>query len=223
MNLKDEIEVYDKASISPDTGETEVWDRIIFPNVIRKRENELLLSQIKVAKPRVVLDFGCGTGHLLNFMRREVGFSGEYVGYDISEKMIETARKKFSGVRFEHRNIIAEDIHEDFDYILISGVFNNKIRNNWNFMTTILRCLFPHVQKGLAFNALSTYVDCFDPHLFYINPERVFRFCKEQLSPCIVLRHDYSIKVGIIPFEFTIYAYNNKIRPCKSLIGKKRK
>jgi len=42
MGLKDEIEAYEKAEVSLDTGEIEFWDHVIFPNVIRKRQIRLI-------------------------------------------------------------------------------------------------------------------------------------------------------------------------------------
>lgn len=164
-----------------------------------------------------VLDFGCGTGHLLDFLRRSGKFTGEYVGYDISDEMVALAQSKFPGIRFERHDILAEGIGEDFDYILINGVFNNRTKNSWGLMRSSLQCLFGSVKKALAFNALSTYVDFFDPELFYVSPEVVFRFCKEELSPSITLRHDYMIKTGIVPFEFSIYVYSTDIKSRKAL------
>lgn len=38
MSLRDEIEHFDRVKVLPDTGETDFWDQIISPNVIRKRE-----------------------------------------------------------------------------------------------------------------------------------------------------------------------------------------
>lgn len=155
-----------------------------------------------------ILDFGCGTGHLLTFLRQRLQYSGEYVGYDLSATMIAKAREKFSNVRFEQRDVLeSASIEEHFDYVLSNGVFNNHVADNWGLMTAILRRLFPHARKGLAFNALSTYVDRVDPDLFYVSPERVFKFCKEELSLRVTLRHDYLVKPSTIPFEFSAYVY----------------
>ena len=172
-----------------------------------------ILTEIGDLSLAKILDFGCGTGHLLTFLRESLHFEGDYVGYDVSEKMIETARAKFSDARFEHRNVLDKPPSEAFDYILINGVFNNLIRDNWGYMTAILNCLFPIANKALAFNALSTYVDYHDPGLFYVSPERVFNFCKEKLSPCVTLRHDYRIKRDAIPFEFSVYVYKTERHP----------
>lgn len=169
-----------------------------------------ILTQAGDLSSAKVLDFGCGTGHMLTFLQKKLEFTGTYVGYDLSEKMIDTAQKKFPGISFEQRDILAEGVPEDFDYILINGVFNNLVKNNWELMKALLKNLFYHTRIALAFNALSTYVDYFDAELFYVSPEKVFRFCKEELSPFVTLKHDYQIKPGIIPFEFTVYTYKTE-------------
>ena len=88
--------------------------------------------------------------------------------------MINFAREKYPEARFELKNILIENITEDFDYIFISGTFNDSTGNNWDWMRECLIKLFPHAKIALAFNNLSTYVDYFDDHLFYIKPEKVF-------------------------------------------------
>jgi len=175
-----------------------------------------ILTQVGDLSSAKVLDFGCGTGHLLTFLRQHLGFTGEYIGYDISAEMIATSQNKFQGIKFDQRDVLAEGAPENFDYILINGVFNNRVSDNWGLMTALLKQLFSHTRYALAFNALSTYVDYFDADLFYVSPEKIFRFCKEELSPCVTFRHDYLIKPGIVPFEFTVYVYTTEIEPRKN-------
>ncbi|KGF72808.1 hypothetical protein DO97_04900 [Neosynechococcus sphagnicola sy1] len=166
-----------------------------------------ILLQIGELRTCKVLDFGCGTGHLLTLLKSKLNFHGEYVGYDISPEMITIARQKFPDIKFEQRNILTDGIPETFDYIFASGVFNNQLTDNWGWMTTLLTKLFSHTRIGVAFNALSTYVDYYESNLFYVSPEEVFRFCKSELSPCVTIRHDYQLKPGVIPFEFSVYVY----------------
>lgn len=170
-----------------------------------------VLAEVGDLRAARVLDFGCGTGHLLTFLREQADFRGQYVGYDLSGEMIDVARRKFPGVQFEARDILESGVGADFDYVLINGVFNHRLDDNWGLMTAILEQLFPHVRRALAFNALSTYVDYAEPDLSYVNPERVFRFCKQRLSPLVTLRHDYLVKDGVVPFEFAVYAYQTTI------------
>lgn len=160
-----------------------------------------------------VLDFGCGTGHLLTVLRERAQFNGTYVGYDLSPEIVEVARRKHPDARFEARDILADGIDEDFDFVFASGTFNNRLTDNWSMVTRLLKTLWPRTKRALAFNALSIYVDFFDEGLWYVEPERLFRFCKEELSPCVTLRHDYFVRPGVVPFEFCLYVYATDVAP----------
>ncbi len=157
-----------------------------------------------------IFDFGCGSGHLLTVLKRDYGFDGHYTGYDLSEPHLAGARAKFPEATFARRDIFEEGIDGRFDYAFVSGVFNNRIGDNWGFLTGAVARLFEAVDVGVAFNALSTYVDYQDAGLYYARPEDVFAFCKSALSPFVTLRHDYRIKDGVVPFEFTVYVYRDR-------------
>jgi len=176
-----------------------------------------ILAEVCLPSDATVLDFGCGTGHLLEFLRRERQFVGEYTGYDLTAEMITAARRKFPDARFERRNIFTDGLDRDFDFVFISGVFNNAMTDNEKFMHDVLRLLFQHTRRAMAFNALSNYVDFFDEGLYYASPEKMFRFCKETLSPLVTLRHDYLVKPGAVPYEFTIYVHRCDLKPRAAL------
>lgn len=172
-----------------------------------------VLCEIGVAKDSKVLDFGCGTGQLLSFLQRSLGYEGEYVGYDISPEAIELARSNHPAGRFEVRNILEQPAEERFDYVLVSGVFNNLVSDNRAFFEAISRRLMAQAESGYAFNMLSRFVDYFDDGLYYEDPLHAFRFCKEQLSPLVTLRHDYAVRPGSMPFEFSIYVRRTDVAP----------
>jgi hypothetical protein len=46
---------------------------------------------------------------------------------------------------------------------------------------------------GFAFNLLTTFVDFRADGLFYADPCAFFRFCKQEISPDVVLLHDYPL------------------------------
>src|SRR5687768_8373735 len=75
-----------------------------------------VLCETGVTKDSKLLDFGCGTGQLLSFLQRSLGYHGEYVGYDISPEAIELARSTHPTGRFEVRNILEQPAEESFDY-----------------------------------------------------------------------------------------------------------
>jgi ubiquinone/menaquinone biosynthesis C-methylase UbiE len=90
MGLKDEIDVYDRAKVSVDTGEIEDYDVVIFQNVVRRREIDLIRLEFQAVKPKRILDFGCGGGWLSRILS---SCNCEVVGIDISRSLISSAKK----------------------------------------------------------------------------------------------------------------------------------
>lgn len=163
-----------------------------------------ILTQVGDLEGKRVLDFGCGSGHLATFLK-DRGIRCRYTGVDIVEDFFPIARSKHPEQRFGRW----EDFqHERFDYVLVSGVFNNRMPDNESFFAETIRMLFGACDKGLSFNLMSTYVDFQDPGLWYASPEKVFSMVK-QLTPFINLRNDYVVKQVPVPFEFAVYAYRD--------------
>lgn len=168
----------------------------------QEKRLSVLLEMIGDLSGKKILDFGCGTGHLLSLLEK-TEFSGSYVGYDISTELLSLAKQRYPKSRFELKNILEQPIEESFDWIVISGVFNNDLGCNEEFMQQVLTKLFAQAKEGLVFNALSCYVDYQSPGLHYFDPCWVFNFCKEEVTTHVQLKHDYEIKPGVIPFEFS--------------------
>ncbi|MEP3299046.1 MAG: class I SAM-dependent methyltransferase [Pseudoruegeria sp.] len=160
-----------------------------------------------------VLDVGCGLAHLHDFLRAK-GHEGSYHGVDIVPEFINHATEKFKKHPNASANLITENTPLPYcDYAILSGVFNNKMDDNWGFMTTTLRRMFEAADRGIAFNAMSSHVDFHDEKLFYVDPMKVFNFCKTELGGHPTLRHDYALREGGFPFEFAIYVYKLPITP----------
>jgi len=58
---------------------------------------------------------------------------------------------------------------------------------------------FFSLQKGLAFNMMSKYVEYENDELFYEEPEKAFSFVKKNITPYVNLIHDYQVKDDCIP------------------------
>jgi SAM-dependent methyltransferase len=179
----------------------------------QERRMEILAGIADLSKA-AIFDFGCGTGHLLTYLKACHAFQGKYIGCDLTEEILAVAKKSHPEASFMRRDVLADGLGEEVDFALVSGTFNNRMSDNWGFLTATLRALYSGVRGGVSFNLLSCYVDYFDDGLYYADPEAVFRFCKEELSPRVALRHDYQIKVGVLPYEFTIYVYRDD-GPCR--------
>lgn len=78
---------------------------------------------IKARKGDRILDIGCGTGVLLDYLPRV-----DYVGFDMSEHYISACRKRYGGKgTFYHRELTAETVADygEFDIVVATGVLHH--------------------------------------------------------------------------------------------------
>ena len=155
-----------------------------------------------------VLDFGCGLGDLYHFLRAE-GFDGRYCGVDIVPEFVEIAAAINPPMGKAVLDKDGGELPGGHDFAFLSGVFNNKMPDNQTFMETTLRRMWAAAEKGIAFNAMTTWVDYQDPELWYVDPGDVLKFCKSELGGHVTLRHDYVLRDGGFPFEFAVYVYKD--------------
>jgi len=153
-----------------------------------------------------ILDFGCGTAALADLLR-DVNIQASYTGVDIIDELLDCGRAKHPHHRFCKQGDIQPN--ETFDYIFISGTFNNNTGNNELFFETTMRWCWRHCSHAIAFNLFSTYVDYQEPDLWYKAPEQTIGFIKSNfghLTPFQML-NDYVLPGGAIPSEYTVYVY----------------
>ncbi len=146
-----------------------------------------------------ILDFGCGKGDFLTFLK-ERNIKVRYTGFDINEKLIAAAKEKDPDA-FRVFDLEKDTLDEDFDYIFLCGVFNLKVHGIDETIRNTLKRLFGHCRLGMAFNALSSHNPKKDFELHYVSPEGIFTFAVENLSPYVSLRHDR------LSFDFTLFVY----------------
>lgn len=92
----------------------------------------VLYKQVRVTPGSEVLDLACGTGDLTKEWARRVGPSGHVVGLDLSEKMLEVAKKKLDQAGFSGRTDLvlgkAEELpfpDASFDLVTIGFALRN--------------------------------------------------------------------------------------------------
>ena len=122
-----------------------------------------ILTEIGVQPKSTVIDFGCGSAELLRYMQTNLEFCGDYFGIDISPEQINLAQRKYPKQEFVCADIFSKKLQWNADFILINGVFNNKVPNSdsFQYMCDILQTLMPHANKGIAFNAMSSFYGLF--------------------------------------------------------------
>jgi len=162
-----------------------------------------VLSEVGDLNNHSVLDLGCGFGDFYQYLK-ERGIRVNYAGYDICPDFIEICKTRFPDAQFEVKDIQTERVEQKFDYIVSSQTFNNKLVNedNETLIRDIIKGAYELSNTGVALDMLSTYVDFREEHLYYYNPEEIFKFCK-TITKRVTLRHDYPL------FEFTVYLYKD--------------
>lgn len=168
----------------------------------QNRRFEQLLKVCDPTKGFSINDYGCGYGALVEFMN-DRGYTFQYRGYDISERMIAKARELYG--RLASCDFFTdESAFTAADYTVASGIFNVKQQTSeeeWSdYMLHTLGILAKFSKKGFAFNVLTKYSDreFMRSDLYYADPCFLFDYCKKKFSRHISLLHDYGL------YEFTI-------------------
>jgi len=162
-------------------------------------ENLLDIGDINGKK---ILDYGCGKGDFCQFLRNK-DIQVAYSGFDINEKLIALANKKYPGVDFRIFDAEKNMLYEDFDYIFLCGVFNLNVQGLDETIKNVLIKLFKHCRHALAFNALSVHNPKKDFELHYTSPEDIFDFAVKNLSSLVSLKHDR------MAYDFTLFIYRD--------------
>lgn len=162
-----------------------------------------VLCEIGDLNNHSILDVGCGFADFYQYLQ-ERGLKVDYTGYDICPDFIEICGKKFPEARFEVKDIQVDPVDQKFDYVILSQTFNNRLveEDNETLIKDVIRKAYDLSSVGVAIDMLSTYVEFKEEHLYYYNPEEIFRFCK-TITKRVALRHDYPL------FEFTMYLYKD--------------
>ncbi len=140
-------------------------------------------------------DLGCGYGELCKYLQYRRVQVKKYIGYDISEPMINKGKEYIKDQNVEF--VVNDRILQMADYSIASGIFNVKLnedKKQWEeYIFDVLANMNQYSLKGFSFNLLSVYVDYTKPHLFYGDPLVFFDYCKKNFSKQVSLLHDYPL------------------------------
>lgn len=155
-----------------------------------------------------VLDVGCGLGDFYKHLR-SAGFNGKYFGVDIVPEFVQECKALFGNDENAKASLVRLDggLPLGYDYVFASGIFNNKRSDNFEFMQSTIGDMISVAKKGVAFNALSIYVDYEAEDLYYSDPLVVFDYLKREMGVHPVLKHDYVLSENRFPYEYTMYVH----------------
>lgn len=102
-----------------------------------KARRRLIEDYIKPQSGQKILDIGCGTGQMLDYMPRDIDF----VGYDIQEEYIEHAKKHYGdrGRFYCTRVNEMESFEADFDVVMVVGVLHHLDDQESNVLVEMAR------------------------------------------------------------------------------------
>ncbi|MGD0088587.1 MAG: class I SAM-dependent methyltransferase [Planctomycetota bacterium] len=162
------------------------------------------LIQIDNLASKRILDLGCGIGDLYPFLQERF-CEIDYSGIDLVPELIACASHKYPRAKFFCRDILQAGLDEQYDYVLISGMFNNPIPNCTAFLKEMIALAFKHCRKGLAFNFTSTHVNYSVPNHAYHDPAEVLAFCIANLTRKVFFYHHYE------RCDVAVFAYKQEL------------
>jgi SAM-dependent methyltransferase len=160
-----------------------------------------------ISDPIRLLDFGCGASHLFEHIEREAIKGIEYSGLDLSQQFVDLSRRKFPGNQYWCLDILSDEARQlpRFDYVVMSGVFTEKLELTFDDMLVFLRSVISKIYAitdvGLAFNVMTKHVDWERDDLFHLPFDTLAAWLKSDISRNFVIRNDYGL------YEYTVYVY----------------
>lgn len=174
---------------------------------------QVMLDIIKEQEKVSILDFGCGLGHLYQYiLDKQDQNKIDYCGLDLSDIFIGKCKEKYPTVDFICLDILKEGIEKvpQVDYAVFNGVFTVKRELTHEemekYLYEMLINIFPKVNKGIAFNVMSKVVDWERDDLFHMPLDPLSVFLTKNLTRHFVIRNDYGL------YEYTVYVYKTAQR-----------
>lgn len=151
---------------------------------------------------KTVLDVGCGTGNLLEYISDRF-CNVDYRGIDVLPHMIRRAEEKRLHGRFECIDLFKNNPYSEksFDVIFSSGIFNLNLGNNQLFMSEAVDIFQALAREEISFNLLWDKSEDRDNKYFYFSPEEVF----ENLSKKYMNQWNVKIEQGYLHNDFTVH------------------
>tara|TARA_B100000963_G_scaffold109706_1_gene95493 strand:+ start:8392 stop:9009 length:618 start_codon:yes stop_codon:yes gene_type:complete len=165
-----------------------------------------IFSNIGQIDNHSIHDFGCGFGDFYTYLKKNFK-NFDYVGTDISSKMISIAKRKNIKNRFFIYDLINSQFRSELvkDYVVSSGVFtvkNNVKNKDWlKYVIEGAIKMFRYSKKGIGFNLMTSEVDFKDKNLFYMDPVILFKILEKNLSSKIKIINSYNL------WEYTVFIY----------------
>ncbi|MBX3586044.1 MAG: class I SAM-dependent methyltransferase [Ramlibacter sp.] len=159
-----------------------------------------LLKVREATSPCTINDLGCGYGALLSFIgQRFPGQDIDYLGIDISQAMVDAARRQWDGregARFE----TASEFDRVADYTVASGIFNVKLDQPEDAWIAHIQATLTHMRAvsrlGYAVNFLTQQPSTSrgEREIYRADPGLWRSFCEDVLGSQVIILSDYGMR-----------------------------
>lgn len=163
-----------------------------------------------LARPGMsVLDYGCGLGHLLDYLNTHVPHPFTYRGVDMVKPFIDHCQghHQQAHAAFEWADPTAP-LQATADVVFASGVFNLLLEGGAEpshaYMESRLAELFAAARHCLVVDFLSEFVDYTQAVAYHPPVGRLLQFVTARLSRRVVMRHD------LLPYEYTLLIFKDQ-------------
>lgn len=151
---------------------------------------------------KTILDVGCGTGNLLEYISRKFK-DFNYTGIDVLPHMIQRAGEKKLNGRFVCMDLFKSNPYgyKTFDVVFSSGIFNLNLGNNQEFLMDAVDIFQNLAREAISFNLLWDKSADKDVKYFYFSPEEVQDILSSKYSDI----WQVSIVKGYLHNDFTVH------------------
>jgi SAM-dependent methyltransferase len=166
-----------------------------------------LIKITRGAKSGRVVEVGCGWGAFPQWAKKQ-GNSFKYIGYDLSEKMVQAAASTCQGVPDVDFRCGSSGF-ESADWVIASGIFNIRLDvpdAEWRaHVDATIEHMAASAQLGFAFNCLTGFSDANRKaqHLYYPYPGEMLDDVMQKYGRHAALLHNTGL------YEFTILVWTS--------------
>jgi ubiquinone/menaquinone biosynthesis C-methylase UbiE len=141
--------------------DAESYDESRLVKSYQRRVQTLVISRMAIEKGMNVLDLGCGTGQGTIDVALQLEGTGNIIGIDLSEKMIEQANNKLTDFKYDNIKFMVGsggtlEYQNYFDYVFSTNAFHH-FENKGS--------IFQNVRQSLKQNGVFIVQDICDDYL----------------------------------------------------------
>ena len=156
-----------------------------------QRDRFAQLARIGELAGHSLVDVGCGVGDFYAYLSDHVD-PLDYAGVDLMEETTQRAAARYPEASFAARDVLAHGLADEYDYVLLSAVFNDPMDDPTAYLLDVIGACLPAARVALGFNFISARASRQEPEsLAYHDPARVLAGCLD-LSPYVELHHFYA-------------------------------